>query len=110
MLKKYFSNKINLIDGLIIAFPLMWFFMVKIITQVVPLELMINLSFLALFVTMSIFKSSNFRHMHFAFVFLILSVMENIFGFNNLLFLTSGLTVNLLILGTLNMILFKVKD
>lgn len=110
MLKIYFGNKINLIDGLIIAFPLMWFFVVKIINQAVSLELMINLSFLALFVTMFIFRTSNFRHMYFAFVFLILSVIENIFGFNNLLFLTSGLTVNLLILGALNMIFFKVKD
>lgn len=110
MPKKYFSNKINLIEGLIITFPLVWFFMAKIINQVAPFELIINLSFLALFVTMFIFRSSNFRHMYFAFLMLILLVIENIFGFNSLLFLTSGLTINLLILGTLNMILFKYQD
>ena len=107
MTKRYFSNRIIQIEGLIVVLPLVWFFITKLISQVAPFELMINLPLLILFVSMFIFSSSNYRHMYFAFVMLVLSAIENIFGFSNLLFLTSGLTVNLLMLGTLNMVIFK---
>jgi len=107
MFKKYFSDKINLIEGSIITFSLILFFITKIRNQFATPELVINLFFLALLVTSFVFRSSNLRHMHFAFIFLILSVLENVFGFSNFLYITGSLALSLFILGIINMLLFK---
>lgn len=107
MPNSFSNNKIKLVEGLIVGAILAWFLIAKTIGQEVSVELMINVSFLGLFITMLVFRSSHLRHMYFAFAMLVLSMIENIFGFSNLLVLTSGLTINLLILGTLNIILLK---
>ncbi len=106
MLKKHL-NRINLIEGLIIILSFIWFIWVKATNQAISLELMINLSFLALFLSMLIFRSGSLRHMYFAFALLISSVIADVFGFNNLLFLTGGLTIGLFVIGVLNVFIFR---
>lgn len=105
MPKKYL-NRINLIEGLIISFSFIWFIWVKVTNQTVVLELIINLSFLAIFLSMLIFRNGNLRYMYFAFALLILSIFADVLGFNNLVFLTGGLMISLFVIGVLNMLIF----
>ena len=106
MFKKYLSN-IILVEGLIMSFPIVWFFITKMGNQSTAPELIINMTFLGLLMTLFIFRSSNYRHMHFAFICLVLLVIGNFFGFDNFVYLMGGLTIGLLSLGALNMTLFK---
>lgn len=106
MLKKYINNKIILTESLIIILSIIWFLMIKN-DQLVSRNIIINLTFLALFATMFIFRNSNHRHLLFAFIFLMSSVVADTFGLNNMLFLTSSLTLSLLILGGLNLLIFQ---
>lgn len=107
MLKKHFINKIYLTEGLIISFSLIWFFVTRNGDQQVNFNIIINLTFLALLVSVFVFRSTSRRHMFFAFTFLIFSVIADIFGLSSIVSLTSSLTLSLFILGVLNMIAFK---
>lgn len=110
MFKKYFTNKVGQTEGIITLLFIIWFAVAKNGDQSGNSNLIINLMFLVLLATMFIYKSSNHRHMLFAFIFLMLSVIADIFGLSSIVFLTSSLTLSLLILGGLNMIIFKDKN
>lgn len=107
MFKEYLNNRIALIESLIISFTLLWFMWVKTFNQGVSLELMINLPFFALFLSMIIFRSGSPRHMYFSFALLVLSVIADVFGLNNLVSLTSSFTLGLFVIGVLNMLIFR---
>lgn len=106
MFKQYFTSKVSTIEGLTILFAVL-FSIIKNGNQFISDNFVINLTFILLFITMFIFRSNNCRHMLFAFILLILSVVTDLFGLNNITFFTSSLTLSLLILGIFNMVLFK---
>lgn len=110
MLKKKFINRISLVEGLIVLILLIWFFITQDRDQSMNLHFIVSLTFLILLATIFILRSNSHRHMLFAFIFLILSVVADIFRLNNILFLTSSLTLSFFILGVLNMIIFKDKN
>lgn len=110
MFKEYFIKKINFIDGMVTVIPIIWFLINRISNKSIDSELTINLTFLVLLVTLFIFRSSNLRHMYLAFVFLILSVIGSVFNFDDFVYLSSSLVLSLLILGTLNMLLFRFEE
>lgn len=110
MIKKYFWNKICLVEGLILLVPLLWFLFNRIKNQPFAQELTVNVTFFALLTTLFVFRSSHLRHMYFAFMFLVLLVIGNVFGLDNFAYLAGSWVLSLLFLGILNMFLFKPKD
>lgn len=88
-----------LLESLLIILPL---FTYKFFTA----ESLINFIFISLLCTLFIFRSRNIRHMYFGLIFLIFSMVGNILGFENLVYITSSITISLYILGVLNMMLF----
>lgn len=110
MIRKYFSNKINLVEGLIIMISLVWFLISKIFNQLGSPEIIINSTFLILLATLVIFRSSNIRHMHFAFLLLVLAILGDVFRFDQFVYAVSSLLLSLFILGVVNMLFFKNED
>lgn len=110
MIRKYFSNKINLVEGSVIMISLVWFLISKTFNQLGSPEFIINSTFLILLATLIIFRSSNIRHMHFAFLLLVLTVLGDVFRFDQFVYVVSSLMFSLFILGVLNMLFFKVDN
>ncbi|MBI2018543.1 hypothetical protein HYS96_02440 [Candidatus Daviesbacteria bacterium] len=73
-------------------------------------EFLINFIFIVLFISLFIFRSGNIRHMYLAFALLLLAVFASVFGLNNFLYISSSLSLGLLILGIINMLLFKKEE
>ena len=107
MLRRYLSTKINLIDGSVIILSLFWFLLNRTSNQPVTSELIINLTFLMLFVTLVVFRNENIRHMYFGFILLSLTAISHVFGYDQFVYMVSSLTLSLFILGVINMLLFK---
>lgn len=109
-MKKFFSNKLIRIESSVMLLLFAAYYFMRIQNNNISPEFLVNLIFVSLLIILFIFRDSNIRHMYFVFMFLILSVAGNLFGFKELIYITSSLTVSLLILGVLNMILFKDKN
>ncbi len=109
-MRNFFSNKLIKIELSVILLFFVFYYLMKIQNNDISLEFLINLIFVALLITLFIFRDSNIRHMYFAFVFLLFTVTGNFFGIKDFIYITSSLTVSLFILGVLNMILFKDKN
>lgn len=107
MFKQYFSSKINLIEGSIITFALLWFFVNKSLSNPATPEFIINSVFLILLLTLIFFRNSGIRHAYFGFALLVLTVVSSILGYNQFVYLISSLALGLFILGLINMLLFR---
>lgn len=108
-MRKFFSNKLIKIETSIVLFLLVVYYFMKIQNNDISPEFLVNLIFVALLISLFIFRNSNIRHMYFAFVFLLFTLTSNLFGLNDFIYITSSLTLSLFILGVINMILFKDK-
>lgn len=107
MLKKCFNSNINLIEGSVIAFSLLWYFLNKSLSKGVTPEFIINSTFLILLLILVIFRNSSIRHMYFGFILLILTVISNVLGYSQFVYLISSLALSLFILGLINMLFFE---
>ncbi len=100
-------KKAPLFEGGIVFILFIGFFFYRITNPFFPSELITNSIFLILLVLMFVFRTSNLRYMYFAFIFLILTVIGNIFGFKDFAYFSGSLVISLLLIGVLNMILFR---
>ena len=73
-------------------------------------EFLINFIFIVLLVSLFIFKRGSIRHMYLAFTLLLPAVFASVFGLNSILYILSSLALSLLILGIINMLLFKKEE
>ena len=106
-MRNFFSNRLILIESLIILLPIVAYYIIGIQNKNLYPEFLINIVFIALLLTLFIFRSSSIRHMYFAFIFLILTVLGDILGSANFVYISSSLALGLLVLGVLNLLLFK---
>lgn len=109
-MRNFFSNKLIKIELSVILLFFVVYYLMKIQNNDIYFEFLINLIFVLLLIILFIFRDSNIRHMYFAFVFLLFTVTGNFFGLNDFIYITSSLTLSLLILGVINMVLFKDKS
>lgn len=109
-MKNFFSDKVVLIDSLIIILPFIGFYIIGIQNNNLHPEFLVNSVFIALLLNQLIFRSNSIRHMYFAFVFLILTIIGDLLGLSNFVYTTSSFVLELLILGILNLLLFINKD
>lgn len=105
-MSKRSSKKISWIEGGIIALAL-GFLTVTMRSVIFDPELEINIVFILLLFTLFFFRSSSIRHMYFAFILLLLSVVGSIFQIERFSYTTASLALSLFILGIINMVLFK---
>ncbi len=100
---KNLSNRLILMESAIILLFLFAFY----ITGVFSSEFLINSMFITLFITLFIFRGNNIRYMYFGFIFLLISVLADVFGFDKFLYIASSLSLSFLILGTVNLLMFR---
>lgn len=109
MFNKNITNKLVLVEVLIVLLPLIWYYLSNLQNKNLPADFIINLVFLLLLAVLLFFRNSSIRHMYLAFSFIVFSAISNTFGFDSFAYLSSALAVALLFLGVINMILFLPK-
>lgn len=109
-MKNFFSNKLVLIEFFVILSPVFTYYIIGAQNKKLYPEFLINSEFIALLALLFIFRSSSIRHLYFAFVLLMLTAFANMFGFHNFVYISSSLALSLLILGIINMLLFKKEE
>lgn len=110
MFKGNLTRKSVLGEVSIIVLSLIWYYFSNLQNRNLSADFIVNLVFILLLVLLLFFRNSSVRHMYFAFAFVFLSAISNAFGFDNFVYITSGLAVSMLILGVINMILFLHKN
>lgn len=109
-MKNFFSKKLVLIESFVIILSLLTYYIISVQNKKLYPEFLINSEFIALLLLLFIFRNSSIRHLYFAFVLLILTAFANMFGFHNFVYISSSLALSLLILGVINMLLFKKEE
>lgn len=99
---KIFSKKLITIESLLIILSLFFYN--------ISSEFLINFLFISLLIMLFIFRSNSIRHMYFGFIFLLLSLVGDVLGFNKLVYLLSSLALSMFILGALNIFLSHPKE
>lgn len=107
-MKEVFSKKIITIESLTIFLPVIVFLIIGRSNE--NPEFVVNLVSLALLCTLFIFRNDSIRHMYFGFIFLLLTLIGNVFGFNNFVYISASLALSMFVLGILNMFLFYSKS
>lgn len=100
-------RKFSWIEGAIIAFPSGWFLVTTIRNSFFDPEVVIDVVFIMLLVTLLIFKNGSLRHMRFAYILLSLAVAGSLLKSERFAYTAASLALGLFVLGIINMILFR---
>lgn len=100
-------KKFSWIEGAIITLPSGWFLITTIRNAFFDPEVVIDVVFVMLLVALFIFRNGSLRHMRFAYILLLLSVVGSLFNSERFAYTAASLALGLFILGIINMILFR---
>lgn len=109
-MNRFFSDKLILIETIIIVLPLFSYYIIEIQNKNLYPDFAVNIIFITLVLLMLVFRSKNPRHMYYGFTFLILTILGDLISFTNFVYVASSLTVACFALGAVNMFLFGGKE
>lgn len=105
MINKFLSRFI-FIEILVIT-VLLFLLLINTTKGVILTDLIINLIFISTLILVFIFRNSHQRHFYFAFIFILITALAEVFLITPLVYIAGSLVLCFLFIGVLNMILFS---